>query len=133
MVIAEIHGDVRRDADGRAIAPFIEDVIKDDFASALFSSPNTGTQGRVALSGYCAAFFAAQRFFCASAIFRFVAALKPFRFFGRSASAASGISVLTTEGRVTADATGFFGGRPRRFAGAEPCNASIARLSLSRS
>ena len=78
-------------------------------------------------AGYFAALIAAQRFFWASAIFRFVAALKPFRFFGGVTTPATGVSI------VTATAAGFFGGRPRRLAGDEPCNASIARLSLSRS
>jgi hypothetical protein len=55
-----------------------------------------------------ASLIAAQRFFWASAIFRFVAALKGLRFMIGATGLDSGATVI-------ADATGFFGGRPRRL------------------
>jgi hypothetical protein len=66
---------------------------------------------------YSAAFFSAQLFFCARAIFFLVAALNGFRSLGADSAAVT--------------ASGFFGGLPRRLT--VPVRASIARFSLSRS
>jgi hypothetical protein len=77
---------------------------------------------------YFAAFNAAQRFFCASAIFRFVAALKDLRFLIGATGLASGAASGTAVAAVT---TGFCGGRPRRFAG-DPWRASMAPAGFSR-
>jgi hypothetical protein len=69
-------------------------------------------------------FFAAQKAFILSACC-FRCAVVKVRFFLTGAAAAV---TLSTAG---AEATGFFGGRPRRLVG--PCRTSMARLSRSRS
>ncbi len=73
------------------------------------------------LSGF---FFTAQRFFCAKRIFRLVAALNGFRFFG--------VSLPPITEPPARNKENFFGGRPLRFP-VLPDSASMALLSRSRS